>query len=417
MTHFARRIQAWPTTTNPVWNIGQIRSALLTHREGDFGPSSQLFDTLWEDDELPGDIQKRVNATLRASFRMEIEGDDRDLTDTEKEVQKLFPQMAPDDQLFDLIKDWLVIGVGVGTLDWKITPDRWLPTLRVLPTEFLSYRVHEQEWVYQTRDGEEIVTPGDGKWVLMTSGERGWIKGLIRPLSLMWYSKALAQGDWQRYSQKHGLPIIKAKTPVFADAAEKEDFIDALGDLQSEGVIGLPQGSKEEPGYDVELMEATDQSWEGFMKFIERVDRKFQVMLLGGNLGTEVATTGANRAAAEVQQLNLDREKAIPDANATSATTKDQIVGPFMRINHGEGAEVPKPVWDVAPAEDVRGWVAAQTQYMEMLNRAQTSGFKVDNAQQLGKKYGLALSPAPLPVPATSAGSVPVKKTTKTQPR
>ena len=403
------RIQAWATTPRPVWNTQQIRHALLAQREGHFQEVAQLYDSLWEDDELPGTLQKRVNATLRAGFRLKIDGDDRDLNEAERAIQRAFPQFAADEQLFDLVANWIMLGVGVATIDWDTTGGLWTPKLRVLPAEFLEYREHEQVWIYHSREGEQVITPGDGKWVLMTAGERGWIKGLIRGLAFLWYAKALAQGDWQRYSEKHGNPIFKVTTPIYANGDEKEEFVDALGELQSEGVIATPK-DEDGNGYDVELLEATTLSWEGFKAFIERADRKMQVMLLGGNLGTEVATTGANRAAAEVQALNLDREKAMIDAKQLSVTLREQLLKPFMRLNFGETMDVPTPFWDVAPAEDVRGWVAAQTQFAELLNRMTTSGFKLDNAEKLAQDYGMRLSPALLPVPGSAAGSAPVKK-------
>lgn len=382
-----------PHTTNiiPTWTIEQVRAALLVHRTGDFSLVSQLFDSMLEDDELPGTVQKRVNATLRSKFRLSIDGTDRDLTEREKKIEKAFPSFAPSAELFDLLANWIILGVGVATLDWDTsTPGIWIPKLRTLPTEYLRYDTGERQWVYEAQEGSLIVTPGDGRWVLLTTGQRGWIWGLIRGLAVLWLSKALTQGDWSRYNERHGLPIVKAFTPITSDKDEREKFIDALAELRSEAVIGLPR-DESGFGYDVELMEAMDRSWESFMKSIERADRKMQVMLLGGNLGTEVATTGANRAASEVHVLTLDREKAKIDSDRLSRTLQEQLLAPFMALNFPGENEIPAPQWDVAPAEDVRLWVDAQGSFLDMLGKQEAAGYDVANAEALATEYGLRL--------------------------
>jgi phage gp29-like protein len=266
------------TSAHPLWSAGSIQSALYSHRDGCFDLVSQLLDSMWEDDEFPGTLQKRVNATLRSEFQLQLPGESRDLNARELAAQTYFPTIAPDCELFDVLKDFIMLGAGVATIDWdfKHPSGIWMPKLRALPAEFLRYDLDRRIWLYEAREGEQIVEPGNGKWFLLTAGQRGWIQGLIRGLANLWYAKQLTLADWQRYNQKHGLPIIKAKVPIYRDHTEKRDFIDDLGEIQSEGVIGLPQDENGE-GYDVELLEARDTAWESFQNNVERYDRKIQV--------------------------------------------------------------------------------------------------------------------------------------------
>lgn len=405
LEHFARQlITPWATSLRPTWTIGQIRHALLAHRQGEFSAVSQLFDSMLEDDELPGTLQKRINATLRSEFQLKID-EDRELSRRERQAADLFPDMVPDDQAFDLLASWLILGVGVATIDWNTKGPLWIPRLRTLPTEFLRYDEHAREWTYEAREGTQRVEPGNGKWVLLTSGDRGWIWGLIRGLAPLWLGKRLTEGDWQRYCQKHGLPIIKAKVPIFRDEKEKDRFIDELGEIQSEGVIGLPQGADESQSYDVELLEATDQSWESFQANLDRADRKIQIMLLGSNIGTEqTEATGGSRAAAETSQLGVDREKAKADEKRLSQALKDQVLAPFFALNFGPNAPVPSPYWDVCPEEDAREWADAQVAFVGLLNQIRTTGYKLKNAEDLAAEYGLELEEDPdAPPPAGSA--------------
>jgi phage gp29-like protein len=393
-------ITPWQTGIRPTWTIQGIRGALLAHRSGEMALASQLFDSMLEDDEFPGDLQKRVNALLRSEFSLKID-EDRKLNRREQQTQDLFPEMVPDGELFDLIASWLVLGVGVATVDWVTDGPLWIPKLRCLPTEFLRYQEHERKWYYDAREGTKEVTPGDGKWILLTCGQRGWIWGLIRGLAVLWLSKQLTYGDWQRYCQKHGLPIIKAKIPIFRDDKEKDAFIDDLSVIQAEGVVGLPQGSDQFNSYDVELLEATDQSWESFQANLDRADRKIQIMLLGSNIGTEQSeATGGARAAAESSSNDLDQDKAKSDEKYVSQTLAEQFLTPFFAVNFGSTVEVPEPHWDVCPEEDAREWVEAQKGFVEILTAIRTSGFKLKNAEELAAEYGLEIEEDPDAPPA-----------------
>ena len=242
-------------TVKPTWTASQVNVALRLLRSAEFSLASQLFDSMLEDDELPGTLAKRINGTLRADFRLELEGK-TELPARAREAQSSFCEWAPDAELFDLIASWLVLGVGIATIDWDTTGPLWIPYLRTLPTEFLRYDETSQKWYYTTLSGEVEVTPGDGKWILLTHGQRSWIWGLIRGLARLWLGKGLAYCDWQRYNQKHGLPIVKAFTPIYRDESEKDKFIDDLSELQQEGVIGLPR-DEDDKGYDVDLLEPT----------------------------------------------------------------------------------------------------------------------------------------------------------------
>lgn len=399
-------VTPWQTGLRPTWTIGAIRAALLSHRSGEFAQAAQLFDSMLEDDEFPGDLQKRINALLRSEFSLKID-EDRKLNRRESQVEDLFPEMVPDGELFDLIASWLVLGVGVATIDWRTDGPLWIPTLRTLPTEFLRYNEYERQWYYQAREGDQKITPGDGKWVLLTTGQRGWIWGLIRGLAVLWLSKGLTYCDWQRYCQKHGLPIIKAKIPIFRDDKEKDRFIEDLSTIQSEGVVGLPTGPDGD-GYDVELLEATDGSWESFQANLDRADRKIQIMLLGSNIGTEQSeATGGARAAAESSSNGLDQDKAKSDEKYVSQCLLEQFLRPFFAFNFGPSLEVPEPHWDVCPEDDARAWADAQVAFVSMLTAMRTTGYKLKNAEDLAKDYGLELEEDPdaPPAPGTEAAA------------
>lgn len=413
-------VTPWEASVRTCWTIGQLKAALAAQRFGDLGPSSQLWESMLEDDEIPGSVDKRVNATLKSPLSLKPR-EDRDLTAQEQEAEDLFPDMAPDDELCDFMTTALMQGAAVAKLEWDTTGPLWIPRLVTLPSEYLVWQEDTRVWQYHAREGIQTVTPGDGKWVLMTRGQRGWAKGLVRPLALTWIGKQLALGDWQRYCQKHGLPIIKAKVPMVAHVDDKDDFLDDLDELQSEGVIGLPQGSADQASYDVELLEAKDTSHEAFKNYLERADRKIQCLLLGSNIGTEQSdATGGSRAASETSSKDLDRDKAAADSKWLGQTLQRQLLTPFFAFNYGVDVAAPFPNYDTCPEDDAREWQAARTAFVDMLGKLPSAGYKLKNIDEIAAEFGMQLEETDLgPVadrpsePAPGGPGAPAKKPAK----
>ncbi len=423
-------IQPFQTGLKSSWTLPQLKIALRGQRQGQLDLSSQLYDTLLEDDEIQGSLKKRVNATLRSPFSLvSPDGADEALTKREQKIERLFCEMAPDSACRDALADHLMMGAAVGTIDWDFSGPIWMPTLRMLPTEFLRHDETTYKWYYQAADaeGEIEVTPGDGKWFLM-AGERSWRWGTLRALALTWLGKQLMYLDWQRYSQKHGSPIFKAKIPIWRDDGEKQKFAADLGGVMAEGVIGLPQDETSQgliSGYDVELLEATTLSWQGFQAGLERADRKFQVILLGGNLGAEATSKGSNRAAAETHAGGT-AELAVGDQKEFGKALQYQLLRPFMALNYGTDA-VPLPFWDCDPADDARAWVAAHAQFAGAIKAFAEAGVEVTNLTEVGRRFGLELKsavevgdlqahqepPPPAPVVGATGSKKPVKPAAK----
>lgn len=371
--------------------------------------SSQLLDAMGEDDEIPGDIRRRVNAVINAEF--DFEGEDETANEF---IGEHWAYMCDPGELFDFVRNYVFMGVAVAVLDWKLTEKVWIPCLRNLPTEFLHYDETLKKWKYQAQEGEFIVTPGDGTWVLLTSGQRGWLYGLVRALGLLWVAKQFVFRDWNRYNERHGLPIIKAMVPVSTQDTEKKKFITEIQDLNAEGVIMLPQGvDGPDVNYDIDLLEPKDQSWQSFQNALERFDRKIQIMCVGANLGVEVASTGSNRAAAETHGDKLDSSEAMPDAKALGRCLQRQMVRAFFFFNNPSVTELPYPCWDTEPPEDIQERALAQKTFGEAVTSIQNAGFKVKNIDEIAQQYGFELEDAPEnkpPAPGSVLPGQPGKK-------
>ncbi len=417
------RILAWPSSQRTYWTWSQVKASLRAFREGDFSLIGPLADELLNDDEIPGALETRIDSVLASAFALKVHGRDK-LKPRERDALELWPDMAPDDEVYDFQLDRLLLGAGIGTIDWDTTGPIWIPRFRALPAEFLHYDSTARLWQYHTRDGLVDVTPGDGKWVLSTQGQRGWLKGLIRALAPLWLTKQKVLGDWERYCQKHGLPIIKAKTPIYRDEKEKQRFVDDIAELQSEGIIGLPQ-EQDGFGYDVELLEPTTVSWQTFQNSLERSDRKIQILITGANAQTEAVGAAANRSVA-TEHGKAVTKKARKDAKDISNAFHRQLLTPFFNLNYGADAQVPYPCWTVAPEEDVKSWENSRLQFSSMVKTLKEANYRITNLEHVAGELGLEIEEVPLseraaevealappepdPAPAAPAKKAPAKK-------
>lgn len=389
-------IESYPSSDRVSWTAGQIKRAFIAYKAGHYQDVTMLFDSMYEDDHFPGELEKRVDATLKSEFTFKLPGH-RPLAKRDQKITDLFCEMAPDDELSEFMSQKVMLGVGLATIDWDTSGQYWLPKLRVLNTSYLRFDEFQKKWFFNAKDGEHEVTPGDGKWILWTDGETGWRHGLIRALGQLWLQKNLTYCDWNRYNLKHGLPIIKAKVPLRIESAEKEQFVEDLDDLVGEGIIALPQDEKGQ-GYDVDFLEAKDQAWESFQASIDRSDRKYSVALLGSNLGSETNSTGSNRAAAETSDLGLARNKAKGDAKSLGKVLQHQLLRCFYELNFGsQSLPAPMPYWDVCPEEDARTWSEAQLKFTQILNGMNAAGYQIDNLEELAKEYGFQLTKVATP--------------------
>lgn len=391
-------ITQWTPGIKPRWTISEVRTALRLHAAGDFSQSALLVDAMGEDDLLPGVLEKRVDAVLGSDFELRaVDEPNRQLS------QRLAERYCddwwtwfPESELGELLRWRVMLGVAIGVLDWVRGPNIWEAHLRVLHPQFLRYDQQHHKWVYLAKEGQLDVTPGNGQWILLTDGSRGYMRGAVRSLAIPWISKQLTIRDWNRYSERHGLPIIKAFAPAIADDEDQDRFWDDLKSIQSETVAQLPTDLDDNGAqFDLELLEAKDGSWQSFKDLLDRCDRRITVTLLGSNLSTEVATMGS-LAATKVHR-GVELAKASADAQKLSTDLREQGLFPIAALNLASvSLEVmPWPHWDTDPPEDDLGNAQAALAFGQALVQIVKAGYDVDNIDEVAERYGLKLTKRP----------------------
>jgi hypothetical protein len=398
-------ITQWTAGIKPTWSVSELRTALRCHVEGDFALSSLLVDSMMQDDVIPGITNKRIDAILSNEFDLlPVDEPNRQLsTRLVAKFKPLWWDMFPESAIRQIVRWKLLLGVGIGWLEWTRGGSLWTATLRVLHPQFLRWDDFQRKWFYRAREGELEVTPGDGRWFLLVDGHRGWLDGAVLPLGVDWLAKQQTVRDWNRYNERHGLPIIKAMAPAHASEPEKETFWEDMRGLTSEIVAQLPTHIDENgAGFDLDLLEAKDTSWKSFEAFLNRCDRRFMIHILGSHLSTEILGQGS--LAAAKQHAEAEQKRTESDAEGLSTDLRLQGLLPICAMNvAGANPDViPWPKWDTEPPADTNAEVKEQGDFAKMLQELAKAGYEPEDVDELAERHGLKLKKLPKPEPVTA---------------
>lgn len=356
------------------WSPARVRAAMTQLQRGDFASAGALADALIADDRVQAALGTRINGVLSLPLAFEA-ADDTPRAQAAAEVLELdWWEIADEATLAEWMQYGLLLGASLAELVWDTSGARSLPRLQVWHPS--NVRRKDDRW--QVRQADErwtTITPGDGKWALLTpfGPRRTWPRALIRALAIPWLSKQFAVTDWNQYSEVHGSGTRIGRSPAAATAEERQRFRDDLANLGSDAAIVVPDG------WNVELLEAKVGSGEVFDKLISWADKAISISILGQNLTTDVE--GGSLAAAEVhERVRYDLVQADTEVLATAL--HDEVVAWWAEFNLGSRELAPWPDWDAAPPSDelaVAGALSARADALLTLSTAQAqTGLPID---------------------------------------
>lgn len=376
-------------TTTLEWTVEAVRAALDGHTSGSFAGSAMLCDAMVGDDRIHSALGSRVGALF--GLPTLYEGADVEVRDAWRRAWEI--GATPEVQA-EAARWTHLMGFALVEILWDTDAPRWQPYLKVWHPQYARFDVMTRTYRVATLDGEVECTPGGGRWlVLAPYGERSYMYGAVRALALPWLLRNFAYRDWARYSERHGMPMIKASVPEMASSDDKDAFVGALRTMGSEAVVRLPEnldGSK----FDVTLLEATANTWQGFLALISKCDTAITLTLQWQNLTTEIkeGSNAAARVHADVKQTAVEF-----DDRTLSQAIGQQVARVWVEWNFGAGREVPVTRHDTSVTEDHE----AAARVLESLSRSVGSltnaGVQVD-APALALAYGVRL---PIMVDAT----------------
>lgn len=371
------------------WQVDDAREALAELRQGCFELPAELADEMAGDERLENALDTLALGVSRLPFRVDAseDGDQRRAGAVARDFEARWFQMCREPVLTEAIRWLTLLGFSIVELVWTFNSATWWPRLKVWDPHWISYRHDLRRYVVQTTDGQVVVEPNNGKWLLLelAEGERAWRRAAIRTLVRWWLLKTWCARDWGRKEEQQGLGILKAKVPTEADDDDKKKFVESIANLGSETTIECPV-DEDGNGFDVDLLVDEANTWQGFDKLIARCDRAFAVRILGQDMQIEAPTTYVPQRA--YGKIQLDRIEALTELLETAL--HDGLAVPWAEYNYGDSALAPWACWDAEPPVDKRAQADTMLVVAQTLSALASAGFDGDEAE-LSERFGFKL--------------------------
>lgn len=384
------------STTSTSWTVADVRSANQDLVLGLFDRPAQLVDSLMGASRVQAAMNSRTGGLLGREVEFPVRKELRDSA-LAKECAEAFtarwPEMGGEEVLAEIDSWGIMIGFGPAQLLWDLGGEYGTPHLNLWHPRYSYWHPTDRCLVAIGLDMQERITPGDGHWFVHAPRGlvRGWMRGAMRAVAEPWLARCYARRDWSRYSERHGYPILKARTPSDANGPDVDRFRVSLQNLGQESVIELPHGVDATQSYDLDYLEAKDQAHEAFQSLIASCDAEITLAIMSQNLTTEVTegSYAAARVHADVRQSLLEA-----DARTLARAVYTQIARPFAALNFGNPDLAPLVRWDVKPYED--DLTAAQTfaAFATALRSLRQAGLALDRPGLAAKRFSIDIGAA-----------------------
>lgn len=245
--------------------------------------------------------------------------------------------------VFDLL-DGIAKGYACVEIVWKLDATEWYPT---------AYEFVEQRHFAFDRDtmrtpllrvddldpraNEDGVPLQPFQWIVHIPKIASGIPlrtGLARSAAVAYAAKRWTIADWMAFMDIYGVPIRLGKYPV-SMAEKRHQLLRALKQIGSDACAVIPEEMN------LELIEAKGATSGGVTLFEGTAtywDKQMSKLVLGQTMTTDDGSSLAqSRTHQEVRWDIRDM-----DARQVAAVIDEQLIEPFVKLNHGEQKVYPK---------------------------------------------------------------------------
>jgi hypothetical protein len=394
------------------WGVNTVRSAVDAHDEGSsFVLSDGLLTVASRHPRIFGPRAQRRAPPL--GLQHEVTGGDRGPARRAREGFAAALKQHVEPKLGDIVD-------GLGGMGFQVLQTTWVPsadasTLDPVTTLFPSPSVTWNPWYQRleaiTAEGGRVpIVPGDGKWEIVGTGAKPWLRGAVRALAEGWASSRYAERDEAALSAYLGrlCPIGIAPVNIQPNTPEGDAFRDAvqgLGEAQSGGIF--PFGSEVTTLPNVDAGAAA--LFEGFL---DRRAAGFEIVILGA------PRAGSTPGVYLSPQYGEVTASIVRSDTTTISAALTRIGAVYGALNYGlSEVESPSHRWllpDTTEAERVKATADAYTRAAAIVNAERLAGLDM-TPERLAVIYGGQGIPAPsMPITAAKAQIFAYHLTTNT---
>ena len=339
-------------------------------REAEGGDLSRYMDILLDierrDGHLRGVLSSRRNAVAGKPYYLEPNPLDKgekiaiavqEMLDKLSLAKPLNPgetHLTFSDVLHDMASG-VYLGLSAHEIIWDVSSGqgvvdelRWVHPRRFVVNTTDEKRPIGQLLLRKTSDDTEGEVLWPAKWVIhrpRIQSDWSWRQGLGFPIGWIFCFKAYAVRDWAALSELTGVPMRIAKYP---NGSQKELINQLKAAVASIGVdfyAVVPEGTE------LEFVQAQHGGDEEFHKvYATWCDMQISKAVLGhtGSADSTAGKLGNEDMATQVRQDLING-----DAVMLQSTIERDLIAPFVGINFGWDAPMPRFVIDVSPPVDL----------------------------------------------------------------
>ena len=334
----------------------KMRALFEDAESGDIRAQHELFADIEErDSDIAANMGTRKRALLTLNWRV---APPRNATPEEEKLSdQAYEMMDSLPTLEDLIMDLMdAVGHGFSALEveWVFSDGLYLPRNFIHRPQSWFKWDKDDGLLLRTRENPEGEALWPLGWVVHTQKLRSVQQarnGLFRTLAWLYMFKHYAVHDFAEFLELYGMPIRIGKYGAGATEEEKRTLLRAVAEIGHNAAGIMPEGME------VELHQAasgTTATSNPFLQMADWCEKSAARLILGQTLTSGADGKSSTNALGKVHN-EVRRDLLVSDAKQVAQTITQQIILPYLQINHPNTDQnrIPKFEFDTREAEDI----------------------------------------------------------------